>query len=860
MLYDVVADTCNFPFAKPVLLVVENPRSSLLWSTSMRTRAKDICRFHVDFQNCAYGGARPKWTRLCCNDASFMSLARTCPGGHCLRNHKPWGLSASGGWSTAEETAYPHGLARAIAKCFASAVEVVPYADPSLIEVRARTMHQPTASLFGPLVPEHLEVRVLRAPPCILDRLPVPLMARLMQPWLPPDHATILAPVPAHAQLLRAHPITDKSGECLAELAWGIPHDEDQFLAKAVEVGHPRMLPALLPSVLEEAVDLNASASVQDLAALRMAWFGRWSSRAQELAPQEKELHRSLPSHRAAVLSGKRILLFRELLEHCNYPDPGVVSLLTDGVDLDGQVPVSGVFPPCFRPAERSPEDLVAEAPAIRDRILQEASQPSAHDSIIASKTLEEAQKGWVSEPLDPHTLEADALINRRFAILQQGKPRVIDDCSASGLNASVQKTESPKPQSTDLLGSLCAALLEKFPRDCDLEGKCVDLKSAYRQVPVSDSSLRHSNIAYFDPLTKGPIVRRMYALPFGASRAVYGYLRIAHSLWWLAVKCLALMTTHFFDDFVTICQAEESRLVSHVLNNFFGLLGWKVAEDKDKDFSSEFGALGVCVSFAHFSIGEVRFANTPGRVEELKQALEALLLDRRAPAKLQERLRGRMLYAGGQLFGRLAKLCVQALRSCEAAGGLVSEEAAQELCPKSLPSLCIFSLMRRTIEGLPGSQRCGMGGILFDSSSRPLKYFSLELTRTQRESLGEGHASSSIFEAELCAAILAMVLWREELCGRSVVCYVDNNSARDVLISGVARNRVAMALTKLYLTVESLSRCFPWFTRVPSPSNCADPHSREVITEWRGLRPTDHKEALSSILEVCPSGRAGIQ
>ena len=132
VLYDVVADTCTFPFAQPVLLAVENPRNSLLWSTSMWTRAKDVCRFHVDFQNCAYGGARPKWTRLCCNDASFMSLARTCPGDPCIQHHKPWGPSASGGWSTAEEAAYPQGLARAIAKCFASAVEVVPYADPSL--------------------------------------------------------------------------------------------------------------------------------------------------------------------------------------------------------------------------------------------------------------------------------------------------------------------------------------------------------------------------------------------------------------------------------------------------------------------------------------------------------------------------------------------------------------------------------------------------------------------------------------------------------------------------------------------------------------------------------------------------------
>ena len=67
-------------------------------------------------------------------------------------------------------------------------------------------------------------------------------------------------------------------------------------------------------------------------------------------------------------------------------------------------------------------------------------------------------------------SLQDDALINRRFAIIQKGKPRVIDDCSTSSLNASVQKIESPKPQSTDLLGSLCLAMLDKFPEDSGLK------------------------------------------------------------------------------------------------------------------------------------------------------------------------------------------------------------------------------------------------------------------------------------------------------------------------------------------------------------------------------------------------------
>ena len=110
----------------------------------------------------------------------------------------------------------------------------------------------------------------------------------------------------------------------------------------------------------------------------------------------------------------------------------------------------------------------------------------------------------------------------------------------------------------------------------------------------------------------------------------------------------------------------------------------------QDRDFASEFGALGIWVSFANLAKGEVSFTNTPGRVDELRQSLELLLVERKASAKIIERLRGRMLYGGGQLFGRLAKLCVQALRSCEAMGGLVTDEAAEAI------SLCLDLLVKR--------------------------------------------------------------------------------------------------------------------------------------------------------------------
>ena len=59
---------------------------------------------------------------------------------------------------------------------------------------------------------------------------------------------------------------------------------------------------------------------------------------------------------------------------------------------LEGQVPISGVFPPSFRPAEKSLDMIAQEAPSLRRSVLEEASKLSTHDDIIAEKTQEDPE------------------------------------------------------------------------------------------------------------------------------------------------------------------------------------------------------------------------------------------------------------------------------------------------------------------------------------------------------------------------------------------------------------------------------------------------------------------------------------
>ena len=229
-------------------------------------------------------------------------------------------------------------------------------------------------------------------------------------------------------------------------------------------------------------------------------------------------------------------------------------------------------------------------------------------DNEVFEKTMSELECGWLCGPFRPEDLPDDAVVSRRFGIKQTSgekvKVRLIDDFSASGVNGTVQVDSAAKLHTLDVVAGLCMEMLRQSP-DCQLVGKTVDLSSAYRQLGVAPESRWVSYIAVFDPSTKRPKIFAMRALPFGASRSVYGFLRVAHSLWWLGCKMLHLTWSNFFDDFITLAREPESELVAGVVSQFFKLLGWMVADgEKDVPFSARFKALGVEIDLTAWSSG----------------------------------------------------------------------------------------------------------------------------------------------------------------------------------------------------------------------------------------------------------------
>ena len=83
-------------------------------------------------------------------------------------------------------------------------------------------------------------------------------------------------------------------------------------------------------------------------------------------------------------------------------------------------------------------------------------------------------------------------------------------------------------------------------------------------------------------------------------------------------------------------------------------------------------------------------------------------------------------------------------------------------------------------------------------------------------------------------------------------MCYLDNNTSRDVCISGKGRSFIAKALVAALLSLEDAGEIRTWFSRVPSPSNVADEPHRKLCTVLEVGGKTFTADDASSSLSAC--------
>ena len=873
-LYHLTAVLADWAIAEGCLFCVENPQYSLFWATTFWISVAGKFAYTI-FHSCQYGSSRKKRTMLAHNHPAFQAIRAKCPGQNSKHKHAAWGVnSTTKKFATSEETAYPMGLAKMIANCFVVALQsrgvVMP--EQSMLEVddlslsylqklRATAGVQPRASRIPPLVPTfkrklQLPVDERTSSFKLFQKVPKTISDEL------PKGSKLLAIAPLQSTAIGgddgAVEMDDAGQKDQQDLVqtWGIPWSPQEFLEQATRVKHPMQLEQLLPKRLRDLLVVYKQLSVQERIIKRTSKLGFWVNRAKELSVKETEFHASLHPHVASVLKGKRLLLLKEMIKTINYEDDAVFDEFTQGSMLVGDSHISGLWPLKFTPATMTLAELSSNAQRERSMLEQHKPMVDQDDELLQSvwsQTMDEIKTGALVGPLDLREIEVNTPLSRRFGIRQGGKIRCVDDFSRSGVNACCSTSESPKPHTVDVIAALCMSLAT-VSSDAPWFARSFDLKQAYRQCAVHPESERFAHIVVYCPDAKRNMAFKMRALPFGSVKSVHAFLRMSSCLFSIAAAEFAIPVTSYFDDFITICERGEMKSVFGCMSGLFKLLGWRFAEqgDKAKPFSETVVALGVTLNVSQLHTGLVTIDNTSSRKNEIRNAIDDIIASGSLGKLEALRLRGRMQFASGQIFGRLAKK-VLAVITGHAYGSstsrlspnlvtslvlykkLLGVDVPRELRIGENKSFCVFT--DASFEPDHPEWQAGLGAVLCSTEGKIIQYFSVHADAALREKLNVSRRKTIIFELEFFTIWCALHCWSKWFRDSQVVLYTDNDGVRDCLIACQTDSTNGRQILDACLRAEFELRGNFWFARVPTDSNIADWPSRNELSFFTDSR-----------------------
>ena len=194
------------------------------------------------------------------------------------------------------------------------------------------------------------------------------------------------------------------------------------------------------------------------------------------------------------------------------------------------------------------------------------------------------------------------------------------------------------------------------------LRAKTIDLRKAYKNLPVSERAMSDSHLLIFEPGANKPLVYRSKVLVFGARASVLGFCRTAVGLWAVGVRLLFLHWTQYFDDFFMVGGPGEDRHLDMAQRLLFQILGWETSVEKEGDFAELARVSGVEIDLASARIWIIMARNSTSRIAEITGQIDAILDAGRHTRGELKVLRGRLQFAEQQFFGGASAWMVKTL------------------------------------------------------------------------------------------------------------------------------------------------------------------------------------------------------
>ena len=645
-LYSFAVDILLIAMKYNIAISLENPYRSWFWAAILAlVQARNnpsLTKFwdsltEIFFHNCCHGGQRKKGWKS--TPGVFHTLAAVCQNDH---DHLPYQVhTENGAWifDTSSEAAYPHLLTQRVAaalRTFLSQKEFsfTPPPNPRLTSLaNQHRQHKKRRQL----IPEFRQIHWY----------PINYQIQDLQKILPSSH---------QGENLEEVQLPESAKDILV----GTWHTPEEFVQKAQQVVHP-MDECALNKLTKDAIKFVSKSDPRVVSIERKKNLLKAKILAKQLEGDEISLHKSLPESVEKVVSDKKFLLWKTLLEQNNYDDMEVVDFMTQGVALVG----AHTHPPCypFKPKLASMTEAELRNSATICRLALESRRPQTSAEGFAehleATALEEVEARFLDGPYTDARDVTAALghsnwrIMRRFVIEQGAKLRPIDDGLEAQLNSAFSSTIRLDLQDADYVISLALALGDS--KDLEWVGKTLDLSKAYKQLPVRPDH-RDLAVVFFRDRDGNPRYYIPNALMFGSTAAVYAFNRVSRSLWFLINKYLKVPSAVYFDDFPMFSPKMTAGETDSVVSDFLDLLGWKHDRTgpKGKPFHPTFDVLGMSLSLANLQSQQtLTLGNKDGRIPKIASKIERIREAGRMTLAEAQEIHGLLNFATGYFAGR---------------------------------------------------------------------------------------------------------------------------------------------------------------------------------------------------------------
>eukprot|EP00435_Cladocopium_sp_Y103_P017790 s259_g4.t1 len=810
-----------------------------MWLTDAFLDLPEECRFQY-VHACMYGSQRRKSTGLLLNFEAD-NLKAVCDDSH---PHLPWGMVNDDDkqqlrFSTSLETEYPALFCKQLVLAFLDALQCQGK-SPLQFDVTADQTQkmgsgvQPRGAK-APLLMGEFKCKVI----ITSSEVPVPSV-------IGPDVHPPFQGIPLHAKLLSSQDtaLNGENGEkqVVQRSTFGVYRSPWEFFERTQEVQHPLDSPQLVDKSNLEAILFIRDHSAAEVALVRTSQLKKYTQRAAELTQEEAKLKNSLDPDVCQVLQGKRLLLFKEMAAEAGVGDSGLFEELISGFSLTGEMPESKQFPAKLKPA------MISVAAAVYEEMMQQLKD------------------GWVKGPFSVAQLDEKYnhcwIPSKRFGVRQGQKIRAVDDFSEFLINASVSSTERLQLFGIDEVVNTARTFLACDFLQCDesldwvatspwlssfqgpwrsIQGRALDLKAAYKQLARSPADSWASILAVWNVERQCVEFFESIALPFGSVCAVMAFNRMARALRIIMCRLFMLVNTNFFDDF---CQLETDALCEsswQTAEMVVRLLGWKISlsDDKRLPFAKEFNMLGAVVDLSATPTGWVKVRNKASRVADIGAMVEDVCGRDTAPSSLLETLKGRLLYAAGHTFGRCTQLAIQLVSKLSRRGPMlliefrsVLRQAFSFLSDARPRQIGAWTGQAPVIVFTDGAceedgQTVTHGATLFDPSSGCALMFGDDIPKFWTDKWRRQGKRQLICQAELFPILVAKTTWEDQLKGRPILWFIDNNSALSAMIRSFSAIFENYELLVINAGLDVKLQCMNWYSRVPSKSNLSDEPSR---------------------------------